>query len=225
METEGLVAVRERIAAAAHRSGRTPADITLVAVSKGRPDAAVRTAYDLGQRAFGENRQQGLASRLDSDLPTDIAWHFIGPLQRRKAKFVATHASLLHSFDREALIPAWSSSTTPVLIQFNMAGESQKGGFEPNDADRVLDLVLDAGISVRGVMAIPPAVTKPDDSRRWFAALADIHARFAETSDTIDTLSMGMSHDFEVAIEEGATMVRVGTAIFGGTQQYAMRNR
>lgn len=225
MDPIALDAVKERIAAAAARVGRDHSEVTLVAVSKGRPDQAVRAAYDHGQRVFGENRQQGLAARIHSDLPSDIDWHFIGPLQRRKARFVAEHAALLHSFDRIALIERWLGSDTPVLLQFNLAGEPQKGGFDPQRADAVLEEVTRAGITVRGVMAIPPVVENPNDARRWFSELRVIFERIRTASSGIDTLSMGMSNDFEVAIEEGATMVRVGTAIFGDTQHDANRNR
>lgn len=220
-----LATVRRRVDDAARRSGRHPSEVTLVAVSKGRSDDAVRAAYGQGHRVFGENRQQGLAARLDADLPDDIEWHFVGPLQRRKVPFVAEHADLLHSFDRYDLIPRWVGSDTPVLLQFNMASEPQKGGFVPGDADNVLTRVSEAGIVVRGVMAIPPAVQDPDDARIWFSGLRAIFERYRGTDPAVDTLSMGMSNDFEVAIEEGATMVRVGTAIFGAAQHDETRNR
>jgi len=215
MEELGLAAVRTRIAAAAERVGRAADDVTLVAVSKGRPDVVVEQAYAQGQRVFGENRQQGLAARVDAGLPKGIAWHFIGPLQRRKARYVSSHVALMQSFDRRELIPLWADSTAPVLLQFNLGREPQKGGFDPDEADAVLEETLLAGIDVRGVMAIPPVVERPEDARRWFTNLRVIRDRFLETSPAVATLSMGMTHDFEVAIEEGATMVRVGTAIFG----------
>jgi pyridoxal phosphate enzyme (YggS family) len=214
MDTLGLRYVNERIAAAAARSGRAATDVTLVAVSKGRPDEQIVAAYAEGQRIFGENRQQGLALRLDGDLPMDISWHFIGPLQSRKARFVAANTSLLHSFDRLDLIPKWKDSGTPVLLQFNVADEPQKVGFEPREAQRILDAVLAEGLDVRGVMAIPPIAEDPDETRPWFAVLRTIFDTFRSTSARIDTLSMGMTNDFEAAIEEGATMVRVGRAIF-----------
>jgi pyridoxal phosphate enzyme (YggS family) len=225
MDPVALDLVKERIAWAAARAGRDLSDVTLVAVSKGRTDEAVRSAYEHGQRVFGENRQQGLAARISSDLPQDIEWHFIGPLQRRKASFVAEHAALVHSFDRRALIDRWLGVDTPVLLQFNMADEPQKGGFNPEEADAVLEEVTAAGIAVRGVMAIPPAVVDPNDSRQWFSELRVIFERFRAANSGIDILSMGMSNDFEVAIEEGATMVRVGPAIFGDMHHDAKRNR
>lgn len=214
MDPLGLDDVNERIGSAAARSGRTAADVTLVAVSKGRGDDRVQAAYDLGHRVFGENRQQGLASRLEGSLPEDISWHFVGPLQSRKARFVASNAALLHSFDRLDLIPKWKESRTPVLLQFNLAAEPQKSGFAPSDVDRVIQSVLSEGIDVRGVMAIPPIADNPEDTRRWFVLLRGIFDSCRTASEAIDTLSMGMTNDFEVAIEEGATMVRVGRAIF-----------
>ena len=214
MDPLGLSDVIERIAAAAARSGRVASDVTLVAVSKGRPDELVVAAYDQGQRVFGENRQQGLAGRIGGGLPDDIAWHFIGPLQSRKARFVAANASLLHSFDRLDLIPKWTESGTPVLLQFNLANEPQKGGFDVSEAGPVLEEVLATGVDVRGVMAIPPQSHDPEQTRKWFSVLREVYDGYRSASDRIDTLSMGMTDDFDVAIEEGATMVRVGRAIF-----------
>jgi len=219
MASANLTEVRDRIKAAAAVSGRSDSAITLVAVSKGRPDSAVLDAYEQGQRVFGENRQQGLASRIDAGLPADIAWHFIGPLQGRKARYVSEHVALLHSFDRLDLIKRWDHSTTPVLLQFNMAQEEQKGGFAPSEADRAFHEVTAAGITVRGVMAIPAMVEDPNEARGWFAGLRAIYEKLRAESAEVDTLSMGMSHDYEVAIEEGSTMVRVGTAIFGPAQK------
>jgi len=215
MAVTPLEAVQDRIAAAAVRSGRSVEDIQLVAVSKNRPASAIRAAHAAGQREFGENRQQGLAARLGEDLPADIMWHFIGPLQGRKASFVAEHAHLLHSFDRLDLVKRWAGSATPVLLQFNLGAEPQKGGFDPREADQVFAKVAGAGIVVKGVMAIPPQADDSEATRPWFARLKEIFDELTRNSSTIDTLSMGMSNDYEVAIEEGATLVRIGTAIFG----------
>jgi pyridoxal phosphate enzyme (YggS family) len=206
------------MASAARASGREPGAVDLIAVSKTRSDASVLAAYDEGQRQFGENRQQGLASRIESDLPADIEWHFIGPLQSRKAPFVAAHASLLHSFDRLTLIKRWAGSATPVLLQFNLGDEPQKGGFHPDEAERVLTDVLAAGVAVRGVMAIPPMAEDPEYSRPHFVRLRQILDDLRRVDPALDILSMGMSNDYEVAIAEGATMVRVGTAIFGALE-------
>lgn len=201
--------------AACNASGRSLDDVTLVAVSKTQPDSLVIAAYDDGHRVFAENREQGLKARIASALPGDIEWHFVGPLQSRKANFVGSTVSLLQSMDRLNLAERWATrSEAPVLIQFNLASEPQKSGFEPSDADEAIDRILELGVAVRGVMAIPPKVEDPEDVRQWFRQLRSIHDRYAERYDAIDACSMGMSHDLEVAIEEGATMVRVGRAIF-----------
>jgi len=214
----GLSDVRRRIAVACERAGRPPDAVDLVAVSKQRTDGDVLAAHAEGQRLFGENREQDLRARYEASLPADISWHFIGPLQSRKVPFVATHVDLLQSLDRMRIATRWAkASTAPVLIEFNMAAEPQKAGFDPASADRVIDDVLDLGVRVRGVMAIPPKVDEPDDVRPWFSALRRIYERYRDRYPDIDTCSMGMTNDFEVAIEEGATMVRVGRAIFGQT--------
>ncbi len=220
MGSVGFDAVKDRIAAACVRAGRGVGDVTLIVVSKQRTDAEVLDVYGRGHRVFAENRQQGLEARWQADLPSDIEWHFIGPLQRRKVPFVATHCDLLHAMDRMSLARSWAERTdTPVLIQFNLGGESQKSGFAPDEADEAMTSLLDLGLDVRGVMAIPPMSDDPDDARPWFARLRQIYDTFADAYPFIDTCSMGMTNDFEVAIEEGATMVRIGRAIFGSAEQ------
>lgn len=215
MADVGFADVRRRIDAACERTGILSGEVQLVAVSKQRPDAALRAVYDQGQRVFGENREQGLRQRIASDLPEDISWHFIGPLQSRKVAFVGAHVDLLHSLDRVSLAEKWARrSKAPVLIEFNLAGEPQKAGFAPEAADEVIDTLVDLGLHVRGVMAIPPLASDPEASRPWFAHLRKIFDRYRERQPGIDVCSMGMTNDFEVAIEEGATMVRVGRAIF-----------
>jgi len=218
MDTSGLIDVQRRIAEAAQGSGRSTDDIVLVVVSKQRSDAEVMAVFDAGQRIFGENRQQGLQSRLDADLPGDIEWHFVGPLQSRKVRYVASAARLLHSLDRLSLADRWvASHGGSALVQFNLAGEPQKSGFDPRDASQVLDDLLASGVDVRGVMAIPPFEANPETSARWFSRLRSIFESYHDTRGSIDVCSMGMSNDFEVAIREGATMIRVGRAIFEAT--------
>ena len=218
MDTPGLSTVRRRMAAAAERAGRNADEIDLVVVSKMRSNEEVLSVYEAGERIFGENRQQGLRARIEADLPGDIAWHFIGPLQSRKARYVATHAALLHSLDRLSLAQRWVAvDGGPALIQFNLAGEPQKVGFDPRHADEVLGEVLEIGVDVRGVMAIPPLVDDPADSAPWFSMLRGIFEHYREESPLIDVCSMGMTNDFEIAIAEGATTIRVGRAIFEGT--------
>jgi pyridoxal phosphate enzyme (YggS family) len=218
MVTPGLKAVRSRMASAAQLAGRDVADIDLVVVSKLRSDAEVLAVYDSGERLFGENRQQAFKARIDADLPKDVDWHFIGPLQSRKARYVAQHAALLDSLDRLSLANRWvAAGGGPVLIQFNLAGEPQKSGFAPEDAREALDAVLETGADVRGVMAIPPMTNDPQDVAPWFSMLRGIYDDFAERNDNIDVCSMGMTNDLEIAILEGATTIRVGRAIFEGT--------
>jgi pyridoxal phosphate enzyme (YggS family) len=207
--------VMERISVAARRGGREQEDVTLVVVSKGRSDGQVRAVYDEGHRIFGENREQGLRARIEAELPDDISWHFVGPLQRRKVPFVGSHVDLLQSMDRYALAERWASRTdVPVLVQFNLGDEPQKSGFPAAAADEVLDGLLERGLDVRGVMAIPPMADDPEAMRPWFAMLRSIHDRYAADHPPATVCSMGMTNDFEVAIEEGATMVRIGRAIF-----------
>ena len=217
MALVGLKRVEERIRSACDHAGRSADEVDLVVVSKTQPDAAVLDIYRQGQRIFAENREQGLKARIASDLPADIEWHFVGPLQSRKANFVGSNVALLHSMDRQGLAEKWATrSTAPVLLQFNLAAEPQKSGFDPSQADRVIDDVLGLGVRVAGVMAIPPMADDPEDVRQWFVKLRALFDRYASTYDDITVCSMGMSHDLEVAIEEGATMVRVGRAIFAG---------
>ena len=218
MATPGLKAVRSRMASAAALSGRDVDDIDLVVISKLRSDDEVRETYGEGQRVFGENRQQALKARIDAELPSDIDWHFVGPLQSRKATYVAKHVTLLHSLDRLSLAHRWvTAGGGPALIQFNLAGEPQKSGFDPSDAHEILDAVLETGVDVRGVMAIPPMTDEPQDVAPWFRQLRTIYDSFRERNDRIDVCSMGMSNDLEVAILEGSTTIRVGRAIFEGT--------
>lgn len=218
MDPTGLVIVRSAIDSAATRRGVPGDSVTLVAVSKGRPNADVSSVVQAGQLILGENRQQGLRDRVESGLFSEVVWHFVGPLQSRKVAFVQQHAALLHSMDRLSLAQRWSAAgATPVLMQFNLGNEPQKSGFDPNDADAVIEQVLSMGVDVRGVMAIPPKAGNPELTRPYFAQLRSILDHYRESYANMEQCSMGMSHDFEVAIEEGSTMVRVGRAIFEPT--------
>jgi pyridoxal phosphate enzyme (YggS family) len=218
MAAPGLKEVRTRMAAAAALSGRDVEDIDLVVISKLRSGAEVLDVYSEGQRAFGENRQQALKARIDAELPSDIDWHFVGPLQSRKATYVAKHVTLLHSLDRLSLAERWvKAGGGPALIQFNLAREPQKSGFDPSDAHEVLDVVLDTGVDVRGVMAIPPMTDDPQDVAPWFRQLRAIYDSLGDRYDRIEVCSMGMTNDLDVAILEGSTTIRVGRAIFEGT--------
>jgi hypothetical protein len=172
--------------------------------------------YEAGHREFGENRPRGLQERGEGNLPEDIRWHFVGNVQRRAIKTIAPPIVLLHSFDRMSLLEPWARLETPppVLIEVNIAGEAQKHGFEPRQVLQVADLVTDRGIAVRGLMIIPPRVEAAEDARPWFAQLREIGDRLRAQHPEAVELSMGMTDDFEVAVEEGASIVRVGRAIF-----------
>jgi pyridoxal phosphate enzyme (YggS family) len=215
---ENLASIRERMVAACARAGRVPSTVRLLAVSKGQPASAVALAHAAGQRDFGENYAQELRdkSRELSSLE-DIRWHFIGPLQTNKVKYVTPSAVMLHTLERadlaEALHARLSSEkrTLDVLLEVNVAGEASKHGLAPGDVPTFLSsLAAFPSLRARGLMCIPPPVEDPQQARDFFRTLAGL-ARGLQLPE----LSMGMSHDFEVAIEEGATVVRVGSAIFG----------
>jgi len=212
-------AVCERIAAAAQRAGR---DVALLAVSKTQPAAAVRELAALGQRAFGENYvQEGLAKQRElSDL--DLEWHAIGPLQSNKAREVAAHFDWLQSLDRIKLVAALdrlrpaSAAPLQVLIQVNIDDEASKSGCTPGEIDTIAAALRTAPrLALRGLMTIP--APDPDRRRREaaFARMRRLFETLRHEHAGVDTLSMGMSEDFEVAIAQGATLVRIGSALFG----------
>jgi PLP dependent protein len=211
-----LTAVQERIAAAVDRSGREPGEVRLVAVTKERTSAQIRELYDLGHRDFGENRAQELHAKLP-DLPADIRWHFIGPLQRNKVRIVRPAVVLLHSLDRVALAEAWLKGPglpPPALLQVNIGREPQKHGVMPEEALATAGQLVAMGVPLAGVMAIAPIVQTPELTRPYFSELRRIRDRVAALDPAAVELSMGMTDDFEVAVEEGATLIRVGRAIF-----------
>jgi PLP dependent protein len=220
-----LARVRERIDAAARAAGRPPESIRLLAVSKKMSADDVRAALAAGQRAFGENYAQELRDKsalLEGD-PAPPEWHFIGPLQSNKVKYVAGRVALLHTVDSPALLEAVEArgAAQACLIQVNVAGESSKRGVAPGDLPALLDRFSTARhVRCEGLMLIPPR----GDARPHFAALRALRDReAARTRPNVDLreLSMGMTEDLEVAIAEGATIVRVGTAIFGARPQAA----
>jgi pyridoxal phosphate enzyme (YggS family) len=208
---DGLREVRARIAHAARNAGRAPDDVRLVAVSKEHPPAAVAQALDAGQVDFGENRAQELLAKaelLDAHVPRPC-WHFVGRLQRNKVRLVAPHVVWWHSIDRAELGTelARFAPGARVLVQVNVAGEPQKGGCAPADVDALVDRLRADRLEVCGLMTVPPEHADP---RPHFAALRSLGERLG-----LRELSMGMTADFEVAIGEGATIVRVGSAVFG----------
>jgi pyridoxal phosphate enzyme (YggS family) len=213
--------VKDRMASAAERVGRDPASITLVAVSKEKSIPEIEAVYATGHRDFGENRAQEMAEKA-ARLPGDIRWHFIGPLQSNKARLVRPITHFLHSMDRESLAAAWAKGSglpPPVLLEVNTGRERQKSGVVPEEAVTVLERIIGFGLQVRGLMAIPPIAADPEAQRPHFALLRQLRDQLHETHPDVHELSMGMTDDFEVAIEEGATMIRVGRAIFGPRMQ------
>ncbi|HUU60808.1 MAG TPA: YggS family pyridoxal phosphate-dependent enzyme [Acidimicrobiia bacterium] len=209
--------VRERIAAAAARAGRAPEGITLVAVSKTADRAALQAAYDAGQRDFGENRAARLLE-VAGLLPGDVRWHFLGRLQGNKVGRVRPVTHLLHSLDRVDLAGYWVKGPglpPPVLVQVNLAGEAAKAGVLPGEAESLVETAAGLGLEVRGLMTIPRLPAGPEDSRPHFRELSALVGRLARRWPGLTELSMGMTDDFEVAVEEGATLLRVGRAIFG----------
>lgn len=219
MIAAALADVRARIAAATAAAGRPDGSVRLVAVSKTFPDADVREAFAAGQVTFGENYPQELRDKAAALSDLAIDWHFIGRLQRNKAKYVAAVASMAHaieSVDQAEALSARRASPIGVLVEVNVADETSKGGLPPELAlDLCERLTKVPNIDVRGLMTLPPRVEDPEDAAPFFAALADLAARGRARGLPLTELSMGMSHDFPVAIRHGATLVRVGSAIFG----------
>jgi pyridoxal phosphate enzyme (YggS family) len=217
-----LESVQDRVAAAARRAGRTVDEITLIAVGKTQPVEVLMKAYDRGHRDFGENRAGELAAKA-AVMPADIRWHFIGPLQRNKVRLVRPAAHLFHAMDRLKLGEAWlkgPGAAPPALLEVNLADEPQKAGVTVAEAPEMTDQLLALGVDLRGLMAIPPQVDDCEESRPLFRRLALLRDELAAPFPAMQELSMGMTEDFEVAIEEGATMIRVGRAIFGSRNQH-----
>ncbi len=220
-----LADVRARIARAAGRAHRDPAAIRLVAVSKTFSAEYVRAAAADGQVDFGENKVQDALVKMDATADLPIRWHLVGHLQTNKAKKVGARFDVVQSVDGPELLAKLDEAAgaagrqLDVLVQVDMAGEATKHGAPESDLDAIFAAARQsAHARIRGLMLLPPAVENPEDARPYFRALRDLRARLIARgvdADQLGELSMGMSHDFEVAVEEGATIVRVGTAIFG----------
>jgi pyridoxal phosphate enzyme (YggS family) len=220
-----LEAVRRRIHAAAQRAGRSPSDITLIAVSKTVDADRVRDAAAAGQIAFGENRVQEGLSKIEALADLRLEWHLIGHLQSNKAKRAAAAFAWIHSVDSLDLLQrldraAADAGRRPrVLIQVDLAHEATKhGADEAAVAELAHAAARASSLELRGLMIVPPVPEAPEDSRVWFRRVGSLRDRLVASgipASAMADLSMGMSHDFEVAIEEGATMVRVGSSIFG----------
>lgn len=217
-----LAEVRGRIARAAERAGREPSSVRLVAVSKRQPAEAVREAWEAGQREFGENYAQELAHKAEALAALDgLRWHMIGHLQSNKARLVAPHVAAVHTIDSPSLArelgkrAATTGRTIDALVEVNVARDPAKSGCAPDALEPVLAAIrAEPSLRLVGLMTMPPYTDDPDAARPFFAALRELRARHGGAA-ALPELSMGMSHDLEAAIAEGATIVRVGTAIFG----------
>jgi len=220
-----LARVRDRIADAARRAGRKPEDVRLIAVSKTHPIEAIRAAADAGQIDFGENKVQEALQKIAQSADTRLRWHLIGHLQSNKARKAAAAAGAIHAIDSVDLLKrvdqgaADAGRTVDVLIQVDLALEDTKYGASVDAVPAIVEAAGDCTAArLKGLMLLPPLAENPEDARPWFARLRALRGGLVEggaAADRLRELSMGMSHDFEVAIAEGATMVRVGTAIFG----------
>lgn len=222
---ENLAFIRERMRAACLRAGRNPSDVRLVGVTKTVPIDRIREGVEAGIAILGENYVQEARKKAEALADLDVSWHFIGHLQSNKAKQVLECCDLIQTVDRESLAKALGllaekrGREIPVLVQVNVGDEESKSGVHP---ERLLPLfrVVSAvdGLDVRGLMTLPPYYEDPERVRPFFRKLHDLLERIRESAahpERIVELSMGMSHDYEAAIEEGATMVRIGTALFG----------
>ena len=216
--------VEKRIQAACDRAGRKREEVTLIAVSKTKPVETLQEAYDLGVRIFGENKVQELTAKYEA-LPKDIHWHMIGHLQTNKVKYIIDKAELIHSVDSLKLAETIEKEAAKhdliadILVEVNVAEEESKFGMKMEEVIPFVEKVSAfPHVRVRGLMTIAPFVEDPEENRSIFADLHKLYIDIKKKNhdnDTVSVLSMGMTNDYEVAIEEGATMVRVGTGIFG----------
>jgi pyridoxal phosphate enzyme (YggS family) len=221
-----LQAVKQRIAEAAMSCGRDPQSVALIAVSKTFDVSAIESAYRHGQRLFGESYVQEALKKIAALPYPDLQWHFIGPIQSNKTRLIAEHFAWVHGVDRAHIAERLSAARPPqmeplqVCMQVNIGGESTKSGIQPHEA-----LALARAVSalphlkVRGLMTVPPPAADPNEQRLRFSQLRQLLQEVTAGGIALDTLSMGMSDDLEAAVMEGATMVRVGTSIFGPRQR------
>lgn len=217
-------AIEAKIQAACRRAGRKREDITLIAVSKTKPVEMLQEAYDLGNRIFGENKVQEIIDKYEA-LPNDISWHMIGHLQRNKVKYIIDKVTLIHSVDSLRLAEtiekeaAKKGITADILIEVNAAREDTKFGVLPEMAEELVsDISNLPHIRIKGLMTIAPFVDNPEENRIYFQRLRNLAVDIGENKSdnvTMGVLSMGMTNDYEIAIEEGATMIRIGTGLFG----------
>jgi pyridoxal phosphate enzyme (YggS family) len=221
---DNLAAINGRILQACQRSDRDPSEVRLVAVSKTKPATMIEEAAAVGQQLFGESYAQEFGAKFDQ-LGTAVDWHFIGGLQTNKVKYLRGKVNLIHSVDRLSLAQEinrqWAKidQVANILIQLNLGAETSKSGADEEELEQLLRQVAALpNLHIRGLMALPPYLDDPEEVRPYFQRLrqlAEIMKSRQIPGIDLQELSMGMSHDFEVAIEEGATLVRVGSAIFG----------
>lgn len=224
MIKENMAQVSERIEKACQKVHRDPQEVTLIAVSKTKPIEMLQEAYEAGARDFGENKVQELMDKIPA-LPADIRWHMIGHLQRNKVKYIIDKVYLIHSVDSMTLAEEISKEalkhhvTANILVEVNVAGEESKFGTSLKEAeDLVLEIAKLPGICVKGLMTIAPFVEDGEENRKYFRILKQLSVDILQKNNDNNIgniLSMGMTGDYEVAVEEGATYVRVGTGIFG----------
>lgn len=217
--TERLAEIVERVGRAATRVHRDAYDVTIVAVSKGQPAAAIAAAYSAGVRHFGESYVQEALPKMNLLAELPISWHFVGKLQANKTRLVAEHFAWVHTVDRARIAQRLNEQRPPhaaplnVLLQVNQGTDVHKGGAAPEDVAALASAVIALPrLRLRGLMTLPP---QHDAPARWFAELKSLQERLRADGIELDALSMGMSADFEAAIAAGATLIRIGTAIFG----------
>lgn len=222
---QAVRAIQERVFQTAQQCGRNPDEIRIVAVSKTHPPESVHAAFQAGMRIFGENRVQEAESKIASLHNLPVEWHLIGHLQTNKVKKAVLLFTMIHSVDSPKLIQALEreaalqNHTLPILLQLNLAGESSKTGADIGELETLLAVLRQSPhLQCRGLMTIPPFFDDPEDVRPFFRQLRELGERFrndiVQESGTLE-LSMGMTHDFPIAIQEGATLIRIGTALFG----------
>lgn len=227
MISENMAQVQNIINDACQKSGRNTANVTLISVSKTKPVSMLNEAYAAGSRDFGENKVQELVEKYEV-MPKDIRWHMIGHLQRNKVKYIVDKVALIHSVDSLKLAEEISKEAlkknvcVSILIEVNVAGEDSKFGVAPAHAEELVrKIAILPGIQIKGLMTIAPYVENAEENRQYFAQLkqlsVDINSKNIDNVN-MNVLSMGMTGDYSVAIEEGATYIRVGTGIFGERQ-------
>jgi hypothetical protein len=219
---QSLEKIRNRVTVLERRYGRIPGDVRVLAVSKTKPPEAVLAAAEVGQRDFGENHLQDALTKLDALAHLDLIWHFIGPIQSNKTRAVASRFHWVHSVDRQKIAQRLNDQRPEelpplnVCVQVNMSGEGSKSGVDPDGVAPLVAAVAQLPrLKLRGLMTIPRACDDIEEQRRPFAALRRILEAQNADGRNLDTLSMGMTNDMEAAIAEGATIIRIGTAIFG----------